>query len=529
MEEQDSQSGIQTRVKRIGFAAFILSMGILCSRILGFLRESVIAYQAGSGSATDAYNAAFMLPDIMNHFLAGGTLSITFIPLFADYISKKQPEKAERLFSLIATTMGSFLVAAILLCEFFATPLATLIFPGFDAAQISDTVRMTRVILPGQLFHYLGALMMAVLMARGIFLPSAIAPLIYNLMIILCGLILGPSMGMMGFALGALIGALLGPCLVPLLFLRKKIKYRPLFGFRDADFKKYIWLTLPLMVGVSLNSVDEWLCRSIGSDLGAGAISWLNYARRLVLMPIVLVGQAAGQAALPYLSQLSAQKEFGKIADTLQKTLKNVIILSLVLAAFFVVLPEPMVALVYEHGAFTADDTQITAGILRILAISIVFWTIQMVSVRAFYAAQNTLTPMVLTTIVTLLSIGIYYGLSRFYGINGMAVASCIGMLLQALVIVVYYPRLNPEFKPLRLFKYIGIGLLLAAFTAGGSYGGLRLAGLIHLDSKIWTTLLELALGGICGVIATFIPARFIIPEELHAFTGKILRKIKRK
>jgi putative peptidoglycan lipid II flippase len=192
-----------TRVKRIGFAALILSMGILCSRLLGYVREAVIAWQAGAGSETDAYNAAFMLPDLMNHFLAGGTLSITFIPLFAGYIAKNEPQKAERLFSLIATTMGALLVAAIVLCGIFTTPLAQLLFPGFDAGQIARTVEMTRIILPGQFFHYLGGLMMAVLMARGHFVPSAMAPLIYNLLIIVCGLALGPSMGMKGFAIGA--------------------------------------------------------------------------------------------------------------------------------------------------------------------------------------------------------------------------------------------------------------------------------------------------------------------------------------
>lgn len=518
-----------TRVKRIGFAALILSMGILCSRLLGYVREAVIAWQAGAGSETDAYNAAFMLPDLMNHFLAGGTLSITFIPLFAGYIAKNEPQKAERLFSLIATTMGALLVAAIVLCGIFTTPLAQLLFPGFDAGQIARTVEMTRIILPGQFFHYLGGLMMAVLMARGHFVPSAMAPLIYNLLIIICGLALGPSMGMKGFAIGALVGAFLGPFLLPLICLRKKLRYSPVFGFRDEDFKKYIFLTLPLMLGVSLTTVDEWVGRFLGSTMEAGSISWLNYARRLVLVPIAIVGQAAGQAALPYLSQLSAKGEFDKAAETLHRTLKNVVLLSMAMIGFFIVLAEPMVALVYERGAFSPEDTMKTASILRILAISIVFWTIQMVSVRAFYAAQNTLTPMILTTVVTLISLPIYYFLSQAYGLTGLAAASCLGMAMQAASIVIFYRRKNVHFKPFNIIRAIFIGLLLGGATAGGSYAGLWLANLVNISSHTWNILWDLSISGVLGLFLACIVARFVIPDELKGFTAKLRKKLLRR
>lgn len=523
-------ANVQTRVKRIGFAAFILSMGILCSRLLGYVREAVIAYQAGAGSETDAYNAAFMLPDLMNHFLAGGTLSITFIPLFAGYMAKGSPEKAQRLFSLIATTMGSLVVAACVLCFAFVTPLSELLFPGFDAMQIAKTAEMTRIVLPGQFFHYLGGLMMAVLMAQGQFLPSALAPLIYNLSIIVFGVGLGAiGFGMKGFAIGALAGAFLGPFLLPLCFLRKKMRYRPVFGFGDADFKKYIFLTLPLMLGVSLTTVDEWIGRIIGSTMEAGSISWLNYARRLVLVPIAIVGQAAGQAALPYLSQLSARGEYDVAAATLHRTLRNVVLLSFVLIGFFFVLAEPMTGLVYERGAFGIADTQKTASVLRLLSFSIVFWTIQMVSVRAFYAAQNTLRPMVLTTVVTAVSIPIYIVLSHMFGLMGLALSSCIGMGLQACTIVYFYHRFNVHFSPMMLLRAAGRGIILGVGTAIASYLGLCLARLIGVENRTAEILLELSMGGGAGLVAAIGLARYIVPDEWRAFCEKMMRRLKRR
>ena len=520
---------MQTRVKRVGLAALILSFGILCSRLLGYVREAVIAYQAGAGTQTDAYNAAFMLPDLMNHFLAGGTLSITFIPLFAGYIAKGSPQKAQRLFSLIATTMGSLVVVACALCFAFADPLSRLLFPGFGAEQIALTAEMTRIVLPGQFFHYLGGLMMAVLMAQGRFLPSALAPLIYNLSIITFGIALGFfGFGMKGFAVGALAGAFLGPFLLPLCVLRRRITYRPVFGFGDPDFKKYIFLTLPLMLGVSLTTVDEWIGRIIGSTMDAGSISWLNYARRLALVPIAIVGQAAGQAALPYLSQLSAKGALGEAADALHKTLKNVVLLSLVLIGFFAVLAEPMTAIVYERGAFGAEDTAKTASILRILSISIVFWTIQMVSVRAFYAAQNTLRPMVLTTAVTAVSVPIYIVLSRSFGLAGLAASSCIGMAMQACAVMAFYHRYNPRFSPLKVFRAFGVGLILCAAAAAGSALGLFAARSIGLPRSAAAFLLELCLGGGLGLIFAVVSARFAVPEAWHAFCAKVMKKLRR-
>ena len=507
------QAPLQTRVKRIGLAAVILSMGILCSRLLGYVREAVIAYQAGAGADTDAYNAAFMLPDLMNHFLAGGTLSITCIPLFAGYLAQNAPQKAERLFSLIATTMGGLLGAAIVGCFAFATPLAGLLFPGFDADQIAKTVEMTRIVLPGQFFHYLGGLMMAVLMARGQFLPSALAPLLYNLSIIVLGVVLGPF-------------------LLPFVFLHEKLRYRPVWGFRDADFRKYLFLTLPLMLGVSLTTVDEWVGRFIGSTMEAGSISWLNYARRLVLVPIAIVGQAAGQAALPYLSQLSARGEYDVAADTLHRTLKNVILLSMVLVGFFVVLAEPLVAIVYERGASTALDTEQTAQILRILSISIVFWTIQMVSVRAFYAAQNTLRPMVLTSVVTLASLPVYGALSHFFGLPGLAVASCVGMAMQASVIVVFYRRFNAHFGVMPIVRALARGLCLGIVAALGAEAAFRVADVLQYVlgfGTLWQILLQLSLGGLLGALCAGLLARFIIPDEFRGFVRKVRRKVLRR
>ena len=169
--------------QRMGIAAVILSGSIFLSRILGFLREAVIAYTHGAGVATDAYYAAFTLPDLMNYFLAGGTLSITFIPLFSAYVTRDDEEGGWKLFSTVATTMGCALVVFTIAFEFLAPYLIPVLNPGFHGEQLALAIRMTRIVIPAQLAFYLGGLIQATLFVREVFWPSALAPLVYNICI----------------------------------------------------------------------------------------------------------------------------------------------------------------------------------------------------------------------------------------------------------------------------------------------------------------------------------------------------------
>ncbi|MFW5968050.1 MAG: lipid II flippase MurJ, partial [Persicimonas sp.] len=244
---------------RMGIAALILSGSIFLSRILGFLREAVIAYIHGASYQTDAYYAAFTLPELMNYFLAGGTLSITFIPLFSSYITRGDEEGAWRLFSTVATTMGVFLIAIFIVLEVFAPQLVPLVGPGFvdNPEQLDLAIVMTRIVIPAQLGFYLGGLIQATLFVREVFWPSAVAPLIYNLCIIAGGVLLDPFIGIKGFSVGVVVGALLGPFLLPLWAARKHVRFSFRFSPSDEDFKAFILLSLPLMIGVGLVTVDE--------------------------------------------------------------------------------------------------------------------------------------------------------------------------------------------------------------------------------------------------------------------------------
>lgn len=245
-ETNDPAPSPQTSTaRRLGLAAVLLAVSTLLSRLLGFGREVIISTQHGATGQTDAYYAAFTLPELMNYFLAGGTLSITFIPLFSSYIARGDEEGGWRLFSTVATTMGAALLVATVLAEVGAPWLVPLLLRGEQAPELLDlTIVMTRIVLPAQLFFYVAGLLNATLFAREVFWPSALAPLVYNGCIILGGVLLEPWMGIKGFAVGALAGAALGPLGLALYASRGALRFTPRFAPRDPGFIRFALLKI---------------------------------------------------------------------------------------------------------------------------------------------------------------------------------------------------------------------------------------------------------------------------------------------
>jgi putative peptidoglycan lipid II flippase len=458
---------------RMGLAAMLLGASILLSKLLGFLRDAIIAYTHGASYATDAYYAAFTLPDLMSYFLAGGTLSITFIPLFSSYISRGDEEGGWKMFSTIATTMGFFLVLIMIGLELLAPYLIPLVNPGFanDPRQLELAIQMTRIVIPAQLAFYLGGMLQATLFVREVFWPAALAPLVYNICIIAGGLLLEPYIGIRGFSVGVVVGAMLGPLLLPVWAARKRIKYRFRFDLRDKDLHTFLLLSLPLMVGVSLVTVDEWLLRYFGSMSADGAITWLNNSRKMMMVLFAVIGQAAGQAALPYLTRLYHEGKEEEMGAMLARSLQRVGFLSLIAAAGLMVAAEPIIFLVFQRGEFMPADATQTAGLLVFFAFGLVAWASQALVVRGFYARKNTITPMLIGTAVVAVSLPIYWWLYRNYGVEGLAASTSIGITLNAVATVFVY-RYRVGTLPLDVVGGgLGRGLLFAVACGGAAWG----------------------------------------------------------
>jgi putative peptidoglycan lipid II flippase len=422
-------------------ATLILIAMQLISRVVGYLREAYIAWAFGAGSQTDAYVAAFQLPDYLYYIVAGGAASITFVTVYTRYLAEKRERDAERVFSTVLTVMIVVLGALVLVGEVFTTPIERWIFPGFSPQQLALCVHLTRILLPMQLFFYAGGVVSAVLLSHRMFLIPAFTPIVYTLCLILSGVLLSHQFGIAALAYGAVAGAFLGPFLLNAIgAARTGIRYRPALALSDPGFREWVRLSIPLMLGVSLAAADEWIMRWFASG-GIGNIARLNYAKRLFGVPFGVLGLSVGLASMPFFARLFSEKRMKEFAQTINDAVYRSVAAAFLLSAWLWVAALPLVDLVYRRGRFQWPDSQATAIYFAVFAASLALWTAQTLYSRAFYAAHNTFTPMIAASLVTLASIPVFGVLFRSWGMMGLAVASDIGILAHTVVLAVLLHR----------------------------------------------------------------------------------------
>jgi putative peptidoglycan lipid II flippase len=429
-------------------ATILLMVAMVLSRIVGYVREAYTAWAFGAGSTTDAYIAAFQIPDFLAYLVAGGTISITFVSIYTRFLAEKKEKDAQKTFSVIITVMTLVLGIGVVLAEIFAPQITRLMFHNFKPAQIDLCVRLTRVLLPAQIFFYVGGIVAAVLSSRRLFLLPALGPLIYNGFIILGGVTLSRSLGIAALAYGALIGTFVGPFLINAIgAARVGTGFSVSFDVRNPAFREWVRMSIPLMVGVSLVSADDWILRYFASD-AAGAISHINYAKRLLQVPIAILGQAVGQASLPFFARLFGEKRRSEFAATVNGSVYRTAAAALLASSLMMAAALPLIDLVYRlpHGHFVFADSQATAIFFFWFSLSLVFWAAQGLYARAFYAAGNTLTPMVASSLITVASLPMYRALYHAFSAVGLALASDVGIAANclAMAILVHQRKLVP-------------------------------------------------------------------------------------
>jgi putative peptidoglycan lipid II flippase len=419
-------------------ATLLLMSSVMASRVIGLVRTKYIAWLLGRTAAADAFNAAFQLPDMLSYFLVGGAASITFVTMLTRYRDQGRDAEGERAMSVILTTMGLVLGGAIVVAEVAAPALVHLLLRGFesDPAKAALCVRLTRILLPAQLFFLAGGVFAAVLLARKQFTVQAVTPLIYNCGIIFGGVLLYRHFGVAALAIGAVAGAFCGPFLLNAIWAhRNGMRFRPILDWKNEGLREWVQMSIPLILGVSLVTADNWIINYFASHTG-GAVSLLTYAKRLFNMPVAL-GQAAGAASLPFLASLYIKPDRAPFSRAVNSSVSKILAFSILLTGFLIAMALPAVDVVFRGGKFHQVDSGTMAVYFAIFSLSLCLWSAQAIYARAFYAAGNTLMPMIASTIVTVLSLPIYWSLYHAAGPAGLAIASDIGILIQTLTLAV--------------------------------------------------------------------------------------------
>src|SRR6266581_6766425 len=450
-------------------ATLLLISAVMLSRVIGYARDAYIAWAYGAGGATDAYVAAFTLPDFLNYIVAGGAASITFISIYTRFLAEKREADAQKTFSIIITVMTTVMIVGTILTEIFAPQFVRWFVKGFTPDKIDLCVHLTRILLPAQIFFYVGGVVSAVLLSHRLFLFPAFGPLIYNVFIILGGVLGGRHFGIAALAYGALAGSVAGPFLASVIgAARIGTGYKPSFDVTNAAFREWVRLSVPLMLGVSLVTADDWILRYFASG-SVGDITRLNYAKRLFAVPMAVLGQAASQASLPFFARLFGEKRLDEFAQTVNASIYRIVAAALLASSFMTVAALPLIDLVYRRGHLLFSDSRATAVYFFWFSLSLAFWSAQGLYARAFYAAGNTLTPMIASSVITLASLPIYAAFYRTLSAVGLVIASDLGIAANCLVIAFLLHKRG--LVPARGLEWKEIGKALAISIVAGLLG----------------------------------------------------------
>lgn len=454
METTASEKQIQVPLWRRVFAASLLSEravtistiivagGFLASKILGLVREVLIARAFGTSAAMDAFKVANTFSDMLDSVIAGATITAVFIPVFAAFMvkDKRQQEEGWRFASAVLNDMFLLVTFASGLGIIFAPLLiGSIIAPGFDLAQRELATNLMRIVLIAAIVFGVSGTITGVLHATNRFALAAMAGPLHNVGMILAIVFLVPRLGIFGLAWGIVIGSLLHLGIQIPGLIRAGMIWFPTLGLGrgglQGGMRELLVLLGPRVVTTNLGSVSRLLTNTIASFLPAGSISALGYAYSLWQFPETLIGTAIAVAVFPRLAQRAAAKDSNGFHSLYRIALLTILGLAIPSALVAILFAQPIVALVLQRGAFDAESTQVVAAVLQFYALAIVGESLLELTTRVFYANHNSTIPMFAAIATLVLRVGLMVWWRDLFGAPGLALAYGVGVLIEAIAL----------------------------------------------------------------------------------------------
>jgi putative peptidoglycan lipid II flippase len=525
-----------TRESGLARAAGVVSLATMLSRALGLIREQIFAAFFGAGFAVDAFQVAFRIPNLLRDLFAEGAMSAAFVPTLTRVQEKEGPEAAMRLANLVINFLLVAVSAVCLLGILFADRLVPWMAPGFGKVpgKLELTTQMTQIMAPFLLLVALAAAVMGVLNTRRIFFIPAIAPTMLNLALIASGFLIAPFMPrfglepIVGMAVGVLLGGL-GQLLiqVPALY-GQGFHWRPRVSFRDPGVLRIVTLMAPAAVGLAATQVNIFVNTFLASLLPQGSVSWLNYAYRLMQLPIGLFGVAIATVTLAEVSRHAARREMPELKRTISFSLRFGLFLTLPASMVLVALAHPIVALLYEHGRFGFEDSWQTARALWGYALGLSAFSAVRVLVPVYYSLGMTRIPVTISFVTIAVNIVLNLLLMQPLRHSGLALATSIASVLN---FVLLFEVLRRKIGPMGgrvLFRSAANIILasgLAALAAFGAATGLEhVLGLESLAARI-----VVVLGGMAAATVVYLAAVLTLRIQeagpLLAFLARFMPK----
>lgn len=485
----------------------------MSSRVLGLVRELVLAALFGAGRGMDAFFMAWRTPNMLRDLFAEGALSMAFVTTFSKRIETEGEGGAWRLASKVATLTVVFMSGVCLLGIVFAPVIVAVLAPGFDAEKAALTVSLARIMYPFILLVSLAALAMGMLNARQVFAAPAFASSFFNLSMITVGAGVGwwldPSFGeraLFGLAAGALVGGLLQLLVQVPSLGRVGFRFRPDFRWRDAGVRQVLTLMGPAVIAASAVQVNVLVNSVFASLLGDGPVSWLQYSFRLMQLPLGVFGVAIATVTLPLISRSAARSDIPEFRGTLARGVRLALLLTIPSAIGLVFLAEPIISVIFERGRFDVADTVETAGALRYYAVGLVAYSALKVVTPAFYALDRKFTPMLVgfLAIGTNLLLNWVFTFQLGLGHRGLALSTGLVAVINFGILYYLMHRMIGGIEGRRLLSGV------ARIVLAGGVMALLCLGAMRLGFGGWREMgFALKAAWLAGTIAVCVPVFF--------------------
>jgi len=538
MKKETSESGEHSLVRSAG----IVSIAIMISRMLGVVRESVLAYFFPARTALDAFYAAFRIPNLLRDLFAESVLSNAFVPTFVDAETKSGEQAAWRLANLVFNTVTIILVIITFLGIVFAPQIVDLVFmgKGFDIALTPEssfgfatkrdlTVYLTKIMFPFLIMVSLAAISMGLLNSKRHFAIPALAPAFFNigsLVVGVAGYYIAPGFGQhptAGMAVGVLAGGAMQFLVqVPSMY-RVGFRYRPILKFNDPYLKQIMRLIAPAMIGTAAIEVNV-LVNSFFASHGEGWVTWLTQAFRIVFFPIGALGVAISTAALPALSKSISQSSMEKYKQTFTHALKLMFILALPASAGLMALNKPIVALIFERGKFSDYDTMMVGSALMCYAFGLCGYSGVKVATNGFYALKDVRTPALVSVFTIVLNIISNYVFIFQLGFDhrSLAISTSITITVNFTLVLGLLSRRVGGFG-----WYDIVPVIIKSIITSACMGVIALFTYKFLVG-ITGSIISLLIAMIVSVFVLYVLYRLLKVHEFNQIVSTVVRKIKR-
>ena len=520
-----------SRTAALARAGLIVSSAFLLSRLLGYVRGSIMAAVFGLSAQLDAFYAAFRLPDLMFQLVAAGALSAALVPIISSLLATDEQRRAWRVVSTVATLV---LVALLVLSVvfFLAAPAIVPLITDFEGEQLEQTIQLTRIMLVSPILLALGAVATSALNARGQFAAAAIAPSVYNLGIIFGAAVLSPALGAtvngtsvpnpVGLAIGVVLGSL-GLLIVQLPPLRRLgFRFEPHVGLEDPLARRALLLMAPRAVGLGASQITFVVITLLATGLDqVGALSAFNLGMLLLQIPLGIIGVPLGIVLLPALATELATGTVERFLGMVGRALRLLVFVMLPIAALGMVLSREIVDLLFQYANFDEAAVQTTAAVLFVLLIGLTAHSMIAVLARTFYAEQDTLTPVVAAIGAVVVNVTVAYLAVGPYGLDGLAFAIAAGAWLEASVLLVALWRRHHDFDFGSLALSFARSLPAAIVAAALALGTLMvLDGPLPADAGKLAVLGRAVIAGGIGALGYLAMSLVLRAPELPALVG---------